>query len=74
MNPGRTILDLYLAPREITISEFARRVGCSRKHMSRIVNGHVRIEKRMARRLAAACGSKPWHWLRLQRDADSVGR
>jgi len=65
--PGKVLAELYLAPRGITVSEFARRLGCSRKHMSRIVNGHVRIERAMACRLAAACGSSPQHWLDLQR-------
>ena len=41
--PGEVLKELYLAPLDITITNFAERIGVSRKTISSIINGRVPI-------------------------------
>ena len=41
--PGTMLREMYLRPRRVSVARFAAAVGCSRKHMSDIVNGRARI-------------------------------
>ena len=68
--PGDILFELYLLPRGISISAFARAIGCSRKHMSNIVNGHVRLEPEIAAKIAKALGTSTDLWLNLQKAVD----
>ena len=68
--PGEILKEHYLAPRSISVSAFARAVGCSRKHMSGIVNGHSRIEARLAARVARVLDTTARLWLNLQTAVD----
>lgn len=68
--PGVILKEHYLIPRGISISAFARAVGCSRKHMSRIVNGDVRIEALLAVKIACVLDTTPQFWLNLQNAVD----
>jgi len=68
--PGEILAELYLAPKEISIGAFAEACGVSRKHMSKIVNGHVAITAEMAARIAAALGTTAEYWLNLQNAVD----
>jgi addiction module HigA family antidote len=58
-HPGEVLRDTVLA--EISVSEFARRLG-----VSRVVNGRAAVSAEMAIRLAAALGGSAESWLRLQ--------
>jgi antitoxin HigA-1 len=68
--PGEILVELYLAPREISIAKFAEAVGVSRKHMSAIVNGRASITAETATRMAAALGTAAQYWLNLQNAVD----
>jgi len=68
--PGTILKELYLDERDLSITEFAEAVGCTRKHMSQIVNGHARIEASLAARIAAVLGTSAELWLNLQNKAD----
>jgi addiction module HigA family antidote len=68
--PGEILVELYLAPHEISISGFAEACGVTRKHMSGIIHGHVGITAEMAARIAAALGTTPQYWLNLQNAID----
>jgi len=49
--PGELLLELFLMPRGITISAFAKAVGFSRKHISNIIHGRARIDTHLAARI-----------------------
>ena len=68
--PGEILREDFLKPRGISISRFAEAVGCSRKHMSDIVNGKVRIEGAMAGRIGKVLGTSARIWLNLQAAVD----
>src|SRR5258707_12978246 len=51
---------------EMSVKEAASRLGVTRAHLSRILNGHAGITAAMSLRLSAALGSSPEFWLRMQ--------
>jgi addiction module HigA family antidote len=63
-HPGEVLRDTVLA--EISVSDFARRLGVSRVALSRVVNGRAAVSAEMAIRLAAALGGSAESWLRMQ--------
>jgi addiction module HigA family antidote len=69
-HPGEILRDLYLAPMRVTIVEAAKALGVTSKHVSGIVNGHVRITADMAIRLAAALSTDAQTWVNLQAQHD----
>jgi addiction module HigA family antidote len=69
-HPGEILRELYLAPLRITIIETAKALGVTSKHVSGIVNGHVRVTADMAIRLAAALGTDAQTWVNLQAQHD----
>lgn len=68
--PGEVLVELYLAPHDISIAKFAEAVGVSRKHMSAIVNGRASITAETAARMAAVLGTTAQYWLNLQNAVD----
>ncbi len=64
------LVEAYLEPRGITITELASASGLSRKHLSRIINGHVGITAETAVRFARVLGTTPELWLNLQNKVD----
>src|SRR5260370_35168996 len=62
-HPGEVLRD-YLG--EMSVKEAASRLGVTRAHLSRILNGHAGITAAMSLRLSAALGSSPEFWLRTQ--------
>ncbi|MCS6903229.1 MAG: HigA family addiction module antitoxin [Candidatus Bipolaricaulota bacterium] len=69
-SPGVILRELYLAPRGISVTDFAKAVGCSRKHMSQIIHGKARIEASLAMRIGAVLGTSAELWLNLQNKLD----
>ena len=63
-HPGEVLRDSVLA--ELSVSDFARRLGVSRVTLSRVVNGRAAVSAEMAIRLSAALGGSAESWLRLQ--------
>ena len=68
--PGTILLEHYLKPQERSIASFAREVGVSRKHMSDLVHGKVRLEPSLAYRVAAVLETSGQFWLNLQNAVD----
>ena len=68
--PGMILREMYLKPRRISVKALSEATGISRKHLSRIVNGHARISVEVAMKLAAALGTTPELWLNAQRNVD----
>lgn len=68
--PGAILRAHYLEPRDISIKAFADAVGVSRKHMSQVVNGRMRLEASLAARIAVVLDTTPQFWLNLQNAVD----
>jgi addiction module HigA family antidote len=62
-HPGEVLRD-YLG--DLSIKEAASRLGVTRPHLSRILNGHAGITAAMSLRLSAALRTSPEFWLRMQ--------
>jgi addiction module HigA family antidote len=65
-HPGEVLWELWLEPAGVTITAAALALGCSRKHVSSIINGRAAITADMALRLAAWLGTTPESWLGMQ--------
>ena len=63
-HPGEILQDTVLA--EMTVTEFAKRLGVSRVALSRVVNGRAAVSAELAIRLAAALGGSAESWLKMQ--------
>lgn len=63
--PGEILKEMYLDPLGLTITDFAERIGVSRKTVSAIVNGRSPVTVDMALRLSRAFSTTPDLWLDL---------
>ncbi|MGC9292230.1 MAG: HigA family addiction module antitoxin [Acidobacteriaceae bacterium] len=66
-HPGEVLRD-YLGG--LAIGEAAQRLGVTRAHLSRILNGHASVTANMSLRLAAALGTSPEFWAKMQLNYD----
>ena len=69
-HPGITLLEDWIKPLGFTISEFALRIGTSRKNLSEIVNGKTGISAEMALKLSKVLGTSAEVWLKEQQAYD----
>jgi addiction module HigA family antidote len=69
-HPGEILLEMYLKPMNVTITEAAEALGVSRKHISAIVNGRVPVTPDMAMRLAVVFSTEAELWVNLQAQHD----
>jgi addiction module HigA family antidote len=69
-HPGEILRELYLVPLDVSITQAAKALGVTRKHVSAIVNGRAPITPDMALRLAAAFGTEPELWVNMQAQYD----
>lgn len=65
-HPGGVLLRLYLEPLGLTITETARRLGISRKHLSLLVNERAGFSPEMALRVGMATNTTAESWLNMQ--------
>lgn len=65
-HPGETLLELYIKPLGLTITETAEALGVARRTLSELVNGHRSVSTEMAERLAIAFGGEAITWLNQQ--------
>jgi addiction module HigA family antidote len=63
-HPGEVLRDTVFA--EVSVTEFARRLGVSRVALSRVANARAAVSAEMAIRLAAALGGSAESWLQMQ--------
>ena len=68
-HPGE-MLSEYITGIGKTITEVARGLATSRKHLSLILNGHTGISAEMALKLSVAFGTTPEFWINFQRNYD----
>ena len=65
-HPGEVLKEAYLDPLGMSVTEFARRIGISRKCASEFVNNHAGMSVEMAHRLAKATDTTAESWLMMQ--------
>ncbi|WP_129647320.1 HigA family addiction module antitoxin [Peristeroidobacter agariperforans] len=63
-HPGSVLRDTVL--REMTVTQFAKRLSVSRVMLSRVVNNRAAVSAELAIRLAAALGGSAETWMRMQ--------
>ena len=63
-HPGEVFREFL--PEEMTIGEVAARLGVSRPHLSRLLNGHTAMTAEMAIRIGMLTGTSPESWLANQ--------
>lgn len=69
-HPGEILRELYFAPLGVTITQAAKALSVSRKHVSVIVNGRTPVTPDMALRLAAVFATDPELWMNIQAQYD----
>lgn len=69
-HPGTILREMFLKPRNVRMSDLVEATGISRKHLSRIVNGHAKITPWVAIKLGAALETSPELWLNVQQNVD----
>jgi antitoxin HigA-1 len=65
-HPGEDLQDTVMSSGEITVTEFAKRLGVSRVALSRVINGRAAVSADMALALADALGGSAESWLQMQ--------
>ena len=65
-HPGEIIRFDCIEPSGLTVTEAARRLGCSRPTLSRVLNGHAGVSPAMAIALENQGWSNADFWLRCQ--------
>lgn len=63
-HPGEVLQDTVLA--QLTVTDFAKRLGVARVALSRVVNGRAGVSAELAIRFAAALGGSAESWLSMQ--------
>ena len=69
-HPGTILLEDWIKPLNFSISEFALKLGTSRKNLSEIVNGKTGISPEMALKIEKATKSRAGFWLDMQQEYD----
>lgn len=65
-HPGEMLKELWLEPLGLTLTEAAKRLGVTRKTISKIVNGHGSITPEMALRFEIVFGTSAQAWMNMQ--------
>jgi len=71
VHPGRILKNHYQTPLGLTITEMAKGLGVSRKHLSAILNQKASISPEMAVRLSEAFSTSVELWIGLQSQYDT---
>lgn len=69
-HPGIILLEDWIKPLNFSVTEFALRIGTSRKNLSEIVNAKCGISPEMALKLSKALGTSAEIWLNMQQAYD----
>jgi addiction module HigA family antidote len=69
-HPGEILKTLCLEPLNLTVTEAAKALGVSRKTLSSILNGRMRISPEMAVRLSIAFDTTAESWMNQQAQYD----
>lgn len=69
-HPGELIRELCIEPLGLTVTKSAKALGVSRKSLSELLNGHLRISPEMAVRLSIAFNTSAESWMNQQAKYD----
>jgi len=69
-HPGEILKTLCLEPLNLTVADAAKALGVSRKTLSSILNGRIRISPKMAVRLSIAFDTTAQSWMNQQAHYD----
>ncbi len=69
-HPGEILKTLCLEPLNLTVTDAAKALGVSRKTLSGILNGRIRISPEMAVRLYIAFDTTAQSWMNQQSQYD----
>jgi addiction module HigA family antidote len=69
-HPGEVLRELYLQPLGLTVTEFARRIGITRKSASELINGRFGLSLETAMRIGLATNTSAESWLGMQTQYD----
>ena len=69
-HPGEIIKTLCLEPLNLTVTDAAKALGVSRKTLSSILKGRIRISPEMAVRLSIAFDTTAQSWMNQQAQYD----
>lgn len=69
-HPGEILLEVYLEPLGLSVTEAAQKLLISRPRLSDIINGKAGISPLMALKLGKAFGTTPNLWLNMQNSYD----
>jgi addiction module HigA family antidote len=69
-HPGELLKEDIIIPLGLTITEAAKDLGISRKHLSQITNGHKPISPEIAIRIAQATETSAESWINMQTKYD----
>ena len=64
---GEILRELYLEPRDLSVTEAAERLGVSRQALSRLINEKSGISAEMAIRLSKAFSTSSEYWMNLEK-------
>lgn len=65
-HPGEILREEYLTPLNLSVTDFAKKLGVSRKNLSTIINEKTGISAEMAIRLSKALNTSPELWIGMQ--------
>lgn len=65
-HPGAVLLEDFIKPLNLTITEAAKMLGVSRKTLSEFINEKIPLTPDMAIRIAKATDTSPESWMNLQ--------
>ena len=69
-HPGEILKTLCLEPLNLTVTDAAKALGVSRKTLSSVLNGRMRISPEMAVRLSIAFDTTAQSWMNQQAQYD----
>lgn len=65
-HPGEVLNELWLEPMGMTLTEAAKRLGVTRKTVSKIINERGSVTPEMALRLEIVFGASAQSWMNMQ--------
>ena len=72
LHPGKILLEEFLKPMNITLSQLAKETGVAQSRINDIVQGKRSITTDVGVRLSRFFGTNDGFWIRLQIDYDTT--
>ena len=66
VHPGKFLLEAYIKPMGLTVTESAKRLGISRQNLNDLIHEDISLSAEMALRIAEATDTSPESWSNMQ--------